>query len=209
MANADTDLKRNYAEAFIGHLSFGTKPAVLVVDMVMAYYDPNSPLFIDCQPVLDANVELVTAARHANVPVIFTNVVYRSPSHGGLFYKKLPALKAFDAGSPLGAFTPQLSPQLGDHLVTKQYASAFFATGLADLLTDLTVDTLLIAGVTTSGCVRASALDALQCGFVPFVVRDACGDRHPMPHEASLFDLQAKYAEVIGLQEALDRLAAA
>ena len=84
-------------------------------------------------------------------------------------------------------------------MITKQYASAFFGTTLASTLTALGVDTLLIAGVSTSGCIRATALDACQHGFIPLVVRDAVGDRHPAPHEANLFDLQAKYAEVVSL----------
>jgi maleamate amidohydrolase len=139
--------------------------------------------------------------------VIFTNVAYaKGGADGGLFFRKVPALKAFEAGSPLGAFPPSLQPQDGDLVVTKQYASAFFATHLASTLTALRVDTVLITGFSTSGCVRATALDAMQHGFAPFVVRDACGDRHPGPHEANLFDLQAKYAEVISENRALEHL---
>lgn len=124
-------------------------------------------------------------------------------ANGGLFYRKIPALRAFDAGSPLGAFPPTLQPAEGDIVISKQYASAFFGTGLDRILQDRAIDTLLITGFSTSGCVRATALDALQYGFAPFVVRDACGDRHPAPHEANLFDLQAKYAEVVGEAEAV------
>jgi maleamate amidohydrolase len=116
---------------------------------------------------------------------------------GGLFYQKIPALRAFDAGSPLGAFPPSLQPADNELVISKQYASAFFGTGLAVTLQRMGIDTLVITGLSTSGCVRATALDALQYGFAPFVVREACGDRHPAPHEANLFDLQAKYAEVV------------
>jgi maleamate amidohydrolase len=112
----------------------------------------------------------------------------------------------FDRGSPLGAFPPSLQPEDGETIITKQFASAFFGTSLAALLTELRVDTLLITGLSTSGCVRATALDAIQNGFAPFVVRDACGDRHQSPHEANLFDLQAKYAEVISEAEAIEML---
>jgi maleamate amidohydrolase len=198
------DLGANYAGAFDGHLSFGTSPALLIVDVVMAYLEPTSPLYAGVEAALASNERLLTAARKAGVPVIFTNVEYvPGGADGGLFYRKIPALKCFDKGSPLGAFPPSLQPRDGELVITKQYASAFFGTPLAATLTARGIDTLLITGLSTSGCVRASALDALQHGFAPFVVREACGDRHPAPHDANLFDLQAKYAEVIGEDQAL------
>ena len=198
------DLSGTYAGAFDGSLSPGQCPALLIVDMVRAYLEPASPLYLDGEAAFAAAADLADAARLAAAPVIFTNVVYQAQgSDGGLFYRKVPALKAFDSGSPLGAFLPALSPCAGDVVVTKQYASAFFGTSLASTLRALGVDTVLIAGFSTSGCVRATAVDALQSGFVPLVVRDACADRHSAPHEANLFDLQAKYAEVIGKQAAI------
>lgn len=191
-------LGKNYAGAFDGHLPFGEKPALLIVDFVMAYLEPASPLYAGVEGALASNERILAAARRARVPVIFTNVVYEQGGRdGGLFYEKIPALKVFDQGSPLGAFPRSLQPDAGELTVTKQYASAFFGTGLEMLLQERAIDTLLITGLSTSGCVRATALDALQHGFRPFVVREACGDRHPGPHEASLFDLQAKYAEVV------------
>jgi maleamate amidohydrolase len=148
---------------------------------------------------------VLAAARAANVPVIFTNVVFQAGGlDGGLFYRKVPALKCFDAGSSLGAFPPTLQPGPGELVISKQYASAFFGTSLASTLTAQGIDTLMITGLSTSGCVRATALDALQHGFAPFVIRDACGDRHAAPHEANLFDLQAKYAEVVSEARALE-----
>ncbi len=200
----DDDLAANYAGAFDGHLRFGQRPALLIVDFVIAYCDPASPLYAAPEAALASTLRLLTAARAAAVPAIFTTVVYQAGGlDGGLFYRKVPALKAFDAGSPMAAFPPKLEPQPGELLVTKHYASAFFGTTLASTLTASGIDTLLITGCSTSGCVRATALDALQHGFAPFVVRDGCADRHPAPHEANLFDLQAKYAEVIGEGEAL------
>lgn len=197
------DIKANYAGAFDGHLAFGKRPALLIVDFVMAYLDPSSPLYAGVESALASNERLVARAREIDIPVIFTNVVYEpGGANGGLFYRKIPALKAFDAGSPLGAFPPSLQPAGNDLVVSKQYASAFFGTDLAGILHDMEVDTLLITGLSTSGCVRATALDALQYGFAPFVVREACGDRHPAPHEANLFDLQAKYAEVVSEADA-------
>jgi maleamate amidohydrolase len=198
MAGVGGDLAANYAGAFDGRLPFGQRPALLVIDMVMAYFDKASPLYAGVEDALASAVRLLAAARSAAVPVVHTNVVFRAGgADGGLFYRKVPVLKAFDEGSPLGGFAPGVEPRANEIVVTKQYASAFFGTSLASTLTALGVDTVLIAGLTTSGCVRASALDALQHGFAPFVVREACGDRHPAPHEANLFDLQAKYAEVI------------
>jgi maleamate amidohydrolase len=204
----EDELNANYAGAFDGHLPFGTRPALLIVDVVMAYFDPASPLYAGAEDVLASNLRLLAAARAAQIPVVFTNVVYEpGGANGGLFYRKIPVLNVFDARSPLGEFPPSLQPQDGELVLSKQYASAFFGTGLAKILTDRRIDTLLVTGLSTSGCVRASALDALQHGFAPFVVRDACGDRHPAPHEANLFDLQAKYAEVISEAEAVGFLA--
>ena len=156
----------------------------------------------------ERNVRLLAAARTAGIPVIFTNVEYQAGGmDGGLFYRKVPALKAFLKGSPMGDFPPELQPGANELVVTKQYASAFFGTSLAATLTSLGVDTLLVTGFSTSGCVRATALDTLQHGFIPIVVRDACADRHPAPHEANLFDLQAKYAEVVDEAVALRLIA--
>jgi maleamate amidohydrolase len=201
----------NYAGVYEGRLKPGMHPALLIVDVVMAYLVEGSPLYMaTAAAARDCNARLAAAARTAGVPVVFTNVSYKPDgSDGGVFYRKAPVLKAFIEGSPLGAFPPELTPQDGDRVFTKQYPSAFFGTGLAELLHAEGVDTLLIGGYSTSGCVRASALDAMQYGFVPLVVREACADRHPGPHEANLFDLQAKYAEVISEAEALAVIEAA
>jgi maleamate amidohydrolase len=201
------ELTANYAGAFDGHLPFGKRPALLIVDFVVAYLDPASPLYAGVEDALASNERLLAAARKAQIPVLFTNVVY-SPggADGGVFYRKVPALRLFDRGSPMGAFPESLQPVEGELVISKQYASSFFGTHLAATLTAQGVDTLLITGLSTSGCVRATALDACQHGFLPFVVREACGDRHPGPHEANLFDLQAKYAEVISEAQAIAHL---
>lgn len=203
MTQKNDDLTANYVGAFDGRLSFGKRPALLIVDFVMAYLDPASPLYAGVEDALASNERLLAAARAAGIPVIFTNVVYQADgADGGLFYKKIPSLRVFLEGSPLGAFPPSLQPADGERVISKQFASAFFGTSLAETLSEEGIDTLLITGLSTSGCVRATALDALQSGFAPFVVREACGDRHPAPHEANLFDLQAKYAEVVSEREA-------
>jgi maleamate amidohydrolase len=201
----------NYAGVYEGRLQPGQRPALLIVDVVMAYLTEGSALFMETAAAArDSNARLAAAARAAGVPVVFTNVSYKPDgSDGGVFYRKAPVLKAFIEGSPLGAFPPELTPQPGEAVFTKQYPSAFFGTRLAEGLQTQGIDTLLITGYSTSGCVRASALDAMQYGFVPLVVREACADRHPAPHEANLFDLQAKYAEVISEAEALALLGAA
>ena len=205
------DLTADYAAAgFGGRLPFGERPAVLIVDVCNAYLDPASPLYAGVESALASNIRLVDAARAAGVPVIFTRVLYTADgADGGLFYRKVPALKAYLPGNPLGDFPAGFGPRGDEVVVTKQYASAFFGTSLAATLNAMRIDCLLITGFSTSGCVRATALDALQNGFAPFVVRDACGDRAEGPHESNLFDLQAKYAEVVNEAEALKLIAAA
>jgi nicotinamidase-related amidase len=183
----------------------GRRPALLIVDFVRAYLVPESPLYAGVEDARAAAAQLLGAARRAGVPVFHTNVAYEpGGADGGVFFRKLPVLACFERGrSPeLAAFGEGLEPRAGEVVITKQYASGFFGTALAEKLRAAGVDTLLIAGVSTSGCVRATAVDACQHGFVPLVVRDAVGDRHPEPHEANLFDLQAKYAEVITLDQA-------
>jgi maleamate amidohydrolase len=200
------DLTSDYAAGgFGGALLPGKRPALLLVDVVMAYLTPTCGLYsARFEDALASCERLTAAARASGTPVIFTNVSYcAGGADGGLFYKKVPALEAFLEGSPLGAFPPSLQPEPGDIVVTKQYASAFFGTSLASTLTAMGIDTLLITGFSTSGCVRASALDALQSGFIPLVVAEACGDRDARPHESNLFDLSKKYAEVLSEAQAL------
>jgi len=199
------DLDQNYARAGFGaRLAPGARPALLLIDVCQAYLDPASPLYAGVEDALASMERLTAATRAAGCPVIFTRVVYQPDGRdGGLFFRKVPALKAFIEGSPLGDYPPTLRPEPGDLVVTKQYASAFFGTSLAASLNADRIDTLLVTGFSTSGCVRASALDAMQHGFVPLVVADGCGDRHSAPHEANLFDLKSKYAEVLSEAEAL------
>jgi nicotinamidase-related amidase len=199
-------LEENYARGGFGkHLEPGGSPALLVVDFVAAYLLADSPLYAGCESARLGAVALLNSARTAGVPVLHTRVAYqRGGRDGGVFFRKVPALACFEEGADPAfvVFATGLEPIAGETVIVKQYASAFFGTILAAKLAALGIDTLLIAGVSTSGCVRATAVDCCQHGLVPLVVRDAVGDRHSAPHEASLFDLQAKYAEVISLQEA-------
>jgi nicotinamidase-related amidase len=204
-------LSENYANGGFGKpLQPGRRPALLVIDFVRAYLVPGSPLYAGVEAARDACRELLAAARAARIPVLHTNVQYQPGGRdGGVFFRKVPALACFEAGArpDLAAFAEGLEPAVGETVITKQYASAFFGTSLASTLTALGVDTVFIAGVSTSGCVRATAVDACQHGFVPLVVREAVGDRHEAPHAASLFDLQAKYAEVVSLGQVRQYLA--
>ena len=196
-------LADNYARGGFGKsLQFGERPALLVIDFVRAYLVKDSPLYAGVEQARADCEILLHAARGAGIPVVHTNVVYQSGGRdGGIFFRKVPALKCFERGAhpELAAFAEGLEPIAGETVISKQYASAFFGTSLAATLTSLQIDTVLIAGLSTSGCVRASAVDCVQHGFVPVVVREAVGDRAPGPHEANLFDLQAKYAEVVDL----------
>ena len=206
---ADPALVDDYKRGgFMRRLDFGARPALIVIDFVNAYLLEDGPLFggDGIRAAQRGAVALLRAARAAGIPVFHTNLSYeKGGRNGGILYRKVGALRCFaeDAPDPVyGRFVDGLEPAPGESVITKQYASAFFATTLGSTLTSLGVDTLLIAGVSTSGCVRATGVDCCQHGFVPVVVRDAVGDRAPGPHEANLFDLQAKYAEVVGLAEA-------
>ena len=203
-------LQQNYERGGFNHaLQPGSRPALLVIDFVQAYLDPTSPLYAGVEQARDDAIRLLQACRAATIPVIHTNVVYQLGGRdGGVFFRKVPALRCFEAGAhpEWAAFAPGLEPIAGETVISKQYASAFFGTSLASTLTALGVDTVLIAGLSTSGCVRASAVDCCQHGFIPVVVREAVGDRAPGPHESNLFDLQAKYAEVRSLDVMLDYL---
>jgi nicotinamidase-related amidase len=205
-------LQDNYARGGFGQsMPWGRRPALLVIDFVRAYLVRGSPLYAGVEQARADCETLLRAARKAGIPVLHTRVEFQPGGRdGGVFFRKLPALACFEAGRhpELAAFAEGLEPVVGETVITKQYASAFFGTSLASTLTALGVDTLLIAGLSTSGCVRASAVDACQHGFVPVVVREAVGDRAPGPHEANLFDLQAKYAEVAPLATVLQYLGA-
>jgi maleamate amidohydrolase len=199
-------LADNYARGGFGKsLQFGRRPALLVIDFVRAYLVKASPLYAGVEQVRADCEILLRTARVAGIPVLHTNVVYQPGGRdGGVFFRKVPALKCFEQGAhpELAAFAEGLEPIAGETVISKQYASAFFGTSLAATLTSMQIDTVLIAGLSTSGCIRASAVDCVQHGFVPVVVREAVGDRAAGPHEANLFDLQAKYAEVIDLAAA-------
>ena len=175
MSRSVADLDADYAAAgFSGTLQPGRAPALILIDFARAYFDKDCGLYAGVEAAREAAAHLADAARAAGVPVVFTRVEYASPADGGHFYRKVPALAAFDVGNPMGDFTPELMPHADDMVVTKQYPSAFFGTDLAGRLHTLGIDTLLVTGLSTSGCVRATTLDALCHGFIPLVVEDDC-----------------------------------
>jgi nicotinamidase-related amidase len=200
-----SDLGAEYVEhGFGAGLGFGAAPAVVAVDIALAYLEKDSPLYAGVEDAVASAARVIAAARAAGVPVVHTRVRYQPGGlDGGLFRRKVPSLWVFDEGCALGEPAPAVAPAPGEVVVLKQYASGFFGTSLASTLRALGVDTTVIVGLTTSGCVRATALDAMQHGFVPIVVRDAVGDRDERPHEANLLDLQAKYADVVSEADTL------
>jgi maleamate amidohydrolase len=173
-------------------LGFGSKPALIVIDMINAFTDPNMPLGANLEPQIAAIKPLIAVAHERNVPVIFSTVMYNDADFkdGGIWVE-------LDARVD---FRP------GDSLLVKKYASCFFGTDLVPRLMSRGIDTLIVTGCTTSGCVRATAVDAVQTGLRPMVVREAVGDRSEAAHAQSLFDLNAKYADVVSLDETLQYL---
>lgn len=201
------DLDQNYAKAgYHARQTWGRNPALVLIDFAMAYFDPDAPLYggEGCQTALDHAARLAPAARAADIPVVFTEVKYQpGGADGGAFFAKVPALSCFEVGKETQKLAPPLTLEPEDILVTKQYPSAFFGTGLEATLRWLKVDTLLLTGVTTSGCVRATCIDSISHGFVTLVVEDAVGDRAEEPHRANLYDMSAKYADLLSTDDAL------
>ncbi len=201
------DLSANYKKAYDNRLGFGLRPALILVDFVQAFFDHNCALYAGVEDALASALRVREVARAAEIPVIYTNVIYHEDgADGGVFFRKAPVLKNFIVGNPMGNWTLDLQPADGELVISKQYPSAFFGTSLASTLHVMGIDTLIITGVTTSGCIRATCVDAMSYGFIPIVVADACGDRHEAPHEANLFDMNAKYADVVDEAAAIEYL---
>ena len=202
---SDVTVQENYGGVFGSALGPGRRPALLIIDFIRAYTADGSPLHAPATlAAVQQTIRLRQAFSDAGRPVLFTRVLYNaSGTDGGLFVRKVPVLRRLIEGEPLAAFVPGLEPSASDAVVTKQYASAFFGTSLASTLTAMATDTVVLAGVSTSGCIRASAVDAMQHGFRVMVPRECVADRHPGPHEANLFDIHAKYGDVVSVEDAL------
>jgi maleamate amidohydrolase len=187
---------------FGGVAGFGARPAVLAVDLSVGFTDPASPLACDLDDVLGATRELLDVARGAGVPVLFTSVVYDDAGREAarVFLRKVPALGILEPGSRWVELDERLGRRDGEPVIEKAFASAFFATPLAALLAGR--DTVVVCGASTSGCVRASVVDALQHGLAPIVPRECVGDRSERAHEQALEDIAGRYGDVVGLREA-------
>ncbi|PPC78768.1 isochorismatase [Pokkaliibacter plantistimulans] len=204
-----TSLTDNYKGVWDSRIGFGNKAALIVIDFMQGYTTEGSPLFAPgVVTAVAESVELLAQARALGTPVMHTNIRYQPGfADGGIWVKKAPVMKAMVAGNPLAEFCPEMLPLSSELVFTKQYASSFFGTSLAATLVAQGVDTVVLIGCSTSGCIRATAVDAVQHGFRTIVVRECVGDRHPGPHEANLFDIDSKYGDVISKSEAMAKLA--
>ena len=175
----------------------GDYPALVVVDMCKAFIDSSSPLGFECNELIQDNINLVNKFRLNKLPVIFTTTIYRNPSEASVFRSKIPALNILEPESDAVTFIDDLAPSKDEMLIEKKFASAFFQTKLIDSLHKMKADSIVICGVTTSGCVRATAVDSLQNNFPTTIAEDCVGDRDLDAHKANLYDLRSKYADVI------------
>jgi maleamate amidohydrolase len=208
MDQAQTDTFAEYRrKGFADRSGFGKSPALLVVDFINGFTDPTTGLGGDFSKELTVTAELLEAFRAAELPIFYTTVAYEPHFRdAGVFIKKVPALSILVKGSAMVEVDARIPPAFGEPVLEKKYASAFFGTDLHARLQALAVDTIVMAGCTTSGCIRASAIDSLQNGYLTMVVEDAVGDRADGPHQANLFDIDAKYGDVVPSGEVLKAL---
>jgi maleamate amidohydrolase len=202
---SDEEARRVYAAARLGEaVTMGDRPAVLVVDFSCGFTDPECALGSDLTAEVEATKRLLDVARAKGLPVIFTTIGYEpSLRDGGLWLQKVPTLGDLQIGGRWVEIDPRLEPREDETIVLKKGASAFFGTNLASILVSQGIDSIVLCGATTSGCIRATAIDLLQYGFPALVPRECVGDRAQAPHDANLFDIQAKYADVVSLDDAL------
>ena len=200
MPDPDDDLAIYHSQGFAQPLGIGQAPAVLVIDFVVGFTDPAHFGGGNIRPAIDRTVGLLALARRMGWPIAHTRVVFADDgSDAGVFTNKVPPLLTLTETSPLSQIVPEVAPQTGELVIRKRQASAFFETGLASWLAFRRIDTVLVAGCTTSGCVRATVVDACSHEFRPVVVTDCVGDRAMGPHEANLFDMGQKYADLMDL----------
>ena len=188
--------------------TLGTRPALVLVDLSVGFTDPASPLGCECDEVVAVNARLLSAFRERGLPVFYTTVCYRNDEQAHVFRERIPDLNILTPGSRWVAIESRLAPEDGERVIEKRYASGFFGTLLASELDAAAANSVVITGLTTSGCVRATAVDALQHEYPTFVVSDAVGDRNLEAHSANLHDLNAKYAEVLDADALLAMLPA-
>ncbi len=187
---------------FGGRLRPGARPAVLVVDFSRGFTDATSPVGSDMTAEVQKTRALLDRARDKSLPIVFTSIAFEpSLKDGGVWLQKVPTLAQLKAGSLRVEIDPRLGRRNDELILYKRGASAFFGTPLASLLAAERVDTVIVTGATTSGCVRASVVDSMQCGYPTFVIRECVADRAQGPHAANLFDMESKYADVISLDD--------
>lgn len=198
----------NYRGVWGSRVGFGVRPVLLVVDFVKAYTIKDSPLYAPgVESAVEKTVELLALARKRDIPIIHTTASYQTSTfiNGGVWIKKAPVLKIL-AEEPYSDFCDGVEPLRNELVVTKQYASAFFGTSLSSTLTSANIDTVIVAGCSTSGCIRATAVDGAQHGFHVIIPRECVGDRHSAPHEANLFDIDSKYGDVVSMNQVIEYL---
>ncbi len=200
----DSDLsKRGWGKS----VGFGKRPALIVVDLSRAFTDPDADLGSDCSAVIDGANELLHAFRQAGHPIFFSTIAYRDPdTESGIWLRKIRGLSALVSGSPWVEQDPRLARDPADVIVVKRQASCFFETDFQRALEEKEIDTLVIAGVSTSGCVRATAVDGAQLGYCVIVAEEAVGDRLMDAHQQSLRDIDLKYGDVLSNAEILRKL---
>lgn len=198
-----------YRERGFGtRVGYGENPAVLVIDMARALCDPSYKVGCDQTPAVEAIAQVLAAARASDVPVFFTTIAYLPDgSDGGWFVKKIPTLLELQLDDPAATeIDPRIAPAQGEVVIGKKYASAFFETGLSSMLVSQVTDTLILTGCSTSGCIRATAIDGVSHGYRVIVPEEAVSDRAEGPHYANLFDINAKYGDVVSVAETLEYL---
>ncbi len=202
------EIKAEYgADEFGERVGMGERPALIVVDLINAFTDPETGLGADVESVLDRTDDLLAAFRERDLPRYFTTVAFEeSYGDAGIFIEKIPALEELRLGTEAVEVDGRIEPIDDERVILKKYASAFFGTDLSTELTTDRVDTLVVVGVTTSGCIRATAVDSLQHGYRTIVPADAVGDRAEEPHRANLFDIDAKYGDVVSTANVLEHL---
>jgi nicotinamidase-related amidase len=202
---SDEQAREVYAHAGLGaSVTLGSRPAVLVVDFSCGFTDPGCALGSDLTPQVEATRRLLDVARDRGLPVVFTTIGFdASLKDGGLWLQKVPTLGDLQLGGRWVEIDERLGRRDDETVIVKKGASGFFGTNLASVLLSQGVDTVILCGATTSGCIRATAIDLLQYGWPTLVPRECVGDRAQAPHEANLFDIQAKYADVVSLEDAM------
>jgi maleamate amidohydrolase len=198
-------------DGFHGRAGIGRRPALVVVDVNRGFTDPTSPLVCELDAVVAAIGRLLDGFRAARLPIAFTTVAYDEAGKraAAVFIAKIPALLTLEAGSAWAEIDPRIAPRPDEPVFTKLWASAFHGTAFSSFLTTNACDSLVVTGASTSGCIRATAVDGLQHGYRVVVPREAVGDRNPAAHEANLYDIDTKYGDVVSLDEALELISAA